>query len=1089
MRRAPGAIAVLATLAAGVAAAPSGITGWMEPAQRSEFAPPGPYPVRGGITTIAEVNANDPDGLAPLEFTAVTVRGVVQTATGTVDPIDAPANWFWVNDGTGGVAVVRPDAVQLSVAAGDSVEITTAVFTQRFEPLRGTRTLDLAQGGATPLVRIATGRPVLPAVAVSVDSVASSGGTLEGQLVRVAGLTIVDPGAWPVAGASGFVRVTDGTDTLAVFVDEDTDLDGLTPPAGSFALAGFVAQDDPDASAVGPFLAGHFLYPRSLADLSQGDGSGTAVVTPDFVTEGATGVALAFTVTGQTETIETVELEIPASWTWTSPGDVALSGPGFATAAASFAPSGGGWVVTVTGAQVQSSAPGTIAVGSLAAPATVTSSAFPVRTAIASGTPTPILVFPVVEVVSDAMPGDVVVNELYPRTLAQTQGIERSEFVEIRNVSGRDLVIGGWTLSDIGRTPGCTLDSRWAFPSGTTLPDGGFAVVCRTARDVPNNAGFLLDFPSFPGSALLFEMYDSSISTVPQVVDPDDAATPNMVLLDPTPFVRDEIALLGGPNTNVGQCESPNVAGLFVPFAELVVLRDALGAVVDAVEFREPGPCTADLCGAGDPAGTGPADAYPFGPPKVGHTLGRDAASNDTDSSAADLRPSSIPTPGLANIPGDTVPPVLAIPEPNIALSGSILEIRFDEPVVDSLAADPSHYTVSLASRGGGVGVREVLRDPAEPLTRYFLVTEPLPAGALGTLSISGITDLSFDGLPGNAIDTTVTFPVPADAVPICAIQASDEVGFSPLLGDTVTVAGYVTIAPSSADRISIWVQEPGSGGCGVNVFSFEVAHPDFVTYGIRLNDLVRIRGRVTEFISSSSGAGSVTEIAATEGADFLRFLVRGLPGPEPRLVGTGGANDESLEGTLVRTEGTVVNSNSLAAWIDDGTGAVQVFQNFSALDLTRFTVGDRLDVTGVITQFDSTEPYFSGYELVPQSQESIVRVEGAFASKPAVQVGKRVLVPDLGERVDIVVRTPRRSDVIVEIYDAVGRKVATFYDGVGLGEMRFEWDGRGQDGEVVPPGVYLCHVRASALDGGSVMNDTAPIVVGLRLDGAGSPR
>jgi hypothetical protein len=54
---------------------------------------------------------------------------------------------------------------------------------------------------------------------------------------------------------------------------------------------------------------------------------------------------------------------------------------------------------------------------------------------------------------------------------------------------------------------------------------------------------------------------------------------------------------------------------------------------------------------------------------------------------------------------------------------------------------------------------------------------------------------------------------------------------------------------------------------------------------------------------------------------------------------------------------------------------------------------------------------------------------------------------------------------------------------------MTFAWDGRGQDGDVVPPGVYLCHVRAVALDGGSVRNRTAPIVVGLRLDGGEAPR
>ncbi len=1049
---------------------------WVDPPRRSERMPQGALPVHGGITTIAAVNANDAAGNAALgEFSFVTVRGVVQIATSALDPFDAAtaSNWIYVADGTGGVAVVEQGAVSLSVAVGDSVEVFAPVFTRQ-PPLllAGTRTLDVGQvPGFAYITRSTTGRPTQPASVVTADGIATSGASVEGSLVRVDGVAIVDPGEWPAPGSSAFVRVTDGSATFRLRIDEDTDLDNNSPPAAVFAVTGFVSQDDPSS----PFLDGHVVYPRAASDLSQGDGSGIVTVAPSFVTQGASGVALAFTVTGQGAVLETIELDIPATWTWTVPGDRALAGAGFTGAASSFAPSGGGWIVTITGAAVTAADTGAITLSSLAAPSAVQTSTFAVRTAVAGGTPTPILGAPTVDVVSAALPGDVVVNELHPRTSILAQGLERGEFVELRNVSGSDLVIGGWTVSDIGRTTGCTLDARWAFPAGTTIPAGGFVVVCQTALDAPNSAGFLVDFPSFPGSALLFETHDSSV----EPASADHAATPNMLLLDPSSG-NDQMQLLGGPNTNGGQCESP-VSSQLIPFAELVVLRSALGEVIDAVEFREPGPCTEDLCGGADPGGSGAADAYPYGPPKVGHTLGRDAASTDTGASKEDLRPSSAPTPGAINIPGDTVAPQVATPSANIALSATLLEIRYDEPVADQLAGDPANYAITVG--GEARTVHEVLRDPVEPFLRYFLVTDALPPAATAALKISNVTDVAFDGDPGNVVDsTTIAVPVPGDAHAICEIQGFDEAGFSPLVGDTVTVAGYVTILPSASDRTSIWVQEPGAQGCGVNVFSFNT-----VVVGLQLTDLVRIRGRVTEFVSTTSGSGAVTEVASVDGLEFFRFVTRGLAGPEPRLVTTGAANDESLEGTLVRTEGTVINANSLAAWIDDGTGSVQVFQNFSALDLTRFTVGDRIDVTGVITQFDDSEPFLSGYELVPQGQEEIVLVQGGFASGgPSVRVARRVLVPSLGERMTIEVRTPRRSDVIIEIYDSVGRKATTLYDGVGLGEMSFEWDGRNQNGEIVDPGVYLCHVRAVALDGGSVVNDTAPVVVGVPLDGGG---
>lgn len=1063
-------VALSVACAASAASAAPVRDGFIDPAWRSPAFPPGPLRVVGGITAISAINANDGTGLSPLEFSQVTIRGVVQIPPAHLDPFDRAQRtpWFWVHDGTGGIAVAGLAGSAIAAVPGDSVEVNTFVLTQPLGPLRGTRTLDFSAVGIGTATVISSGRPLQPAQTVSAGQIRTQGATVEGSLVSVGGLSLVDPAEWPATGASAFVRVTDGVDTIRIRVDEDSDLDGTPPPADGFRVSGFVAQDD--AAGI-PYASGHFVYPRAFV-----------TVAPAAVVSGTAGVSLEFAFTPLARR-DTVEVAIPATWTWTAPGDLTLAGPGFAGATTSFTGSGGGWTVRVTGATLGGLAGGSLTVGSLTAPGAGETSVFATRAAAALDPMAPVCASPGVEVIPAGSPGEIVINELYPRTTDQLQGVERSEFIELRNRTDEDIPIAGWTLSDIGRTPQCVLGARWAFPAGAVIPAQGFVVVCQTARDPApqNGGGFVVDFPGV--TAAVYEMYDPTAASN----RPDDPATPNMVLADPGAG-DDRIYLLGGPNTNAGQCESPNVPGLLLPFEELVVLRNAFSTVIDAVEYREPGPCTSDLCGPSDPAGTGANDAYAYGAPKVGHTLGRDAASTDTDDSSADLRPSSTPTPGAANVPVDSVAPVLAIPAANIALSASILEVRFDEPVDAALATDPGHYSVTTASRAA-LPVLQILPDPSEPLAHFFVVTDALPTGGEVTLGISGITDIVFDGGSGNSIDTTVVVPVPRDAYPICAVQATDEVGFSPLVGDTVLVAGYVTILPTSTERFSIWVQEPGSSGCGANVFSFDIP-AELAVYGLEINDLVVIHGRVTEFISASSGSGSVTELASYGNTDFLRFLVRGLPGPDPREVTTGGANDESLEGTLVRTRGTVINSNALAAWIDDGSGAVQVFQNFSSLDLTRFTVGDRLDVTGVITQFDATEPYFEGYELVPQTQESIVLDDSGFTDhSPSVEVARRVLVPSLGETMDITVRTPRRADVIAEIYDSAGRKVTTFYDGLGLGEMRFSWDGRDQGGQVVPPGVYLCHVRATPLDGGSIVKHTAPIVVGLRLEGGEAAR
>ncbi|MEZ5064810.1 MAG: lamin tail domain-containing protein [bacterium] len=1064
------------------------------------FAPEGPPVVLGGITPISGVNANAANGFAQIgEFAFVKIRGVAQSATGDLDPYDvgSPSTWFYVNDGTGGVAIAQSGGVIRSVAAGDSVEVETFVFTQRQSPLRGTRAIDHGAVFPGTITILATNRPLTPAVAHTAAEIVTNGDSYEGSLVIVSGLTLVNPAQWPAVGASAFVDVTDGTTTFRAYVDDETDIAQNSPPAGAFDLTGFVAQHDAAAPETGPFTTGHFLYPRGIADFAQGDGSGTATVTPTFALTGATGQTVTTTVTGQDVSLETIEIVIPATWTWDTPGDLTLSGPGFAGASGSFRIDGANHVAVVSNAAVTASSSGTLAIGSLTAPADVETSTFVVRTATPGGSPTPITASPQVTVVEAAQPGDIVINELYPVTITLDQGIERSEFIELHNVSGADLSIDGWTLQDVGRVAGCGFGARWAFPSGTMIPADGYAVVCRNSRDASNGAGFLVDFPSFPATVPLFEMYDS----VGYASAVDDPTTPNMILRDPS-ATNDQIVLLGGANTNVGQCETDAVPDVEFPFFERILLRDALGNPIDLAEYRELGPCDEFDCGDGL---SSPGDAYPYGPPGYRHTLGRDATSTDTDISRDDFFPSSQPTPGAANVPGDTVPPTIAAAS---VLSAVQIQVEYSEIVDEASALDPANYEVIV--NGESYAVVTVVASPvkfasdgtvtATPQRMFFLSVAQLPTGVAGTLRIQGVRDLVIGGLGGNEIDDTASVAIEPNAAAICRIQEFDEQGFSPAVGDTVVCAGWVTLGDIPpvefgdllpVDRLSIWVQEPG--GCGVNVFAFLPDDPvdieaDFGAvrrFGVLVNDFVQIRGTVTEFISSSSGSGAVTEIALLSGTAPYRLLARGLDGPAPLRVSTTDANDERLEGLLIRTEGTVINQNSLAAWIDDGSGSVQVFQNFGSIDLTRFVVGDRLDVTGVITQFDSSPPYLQGYELVPQNQEAVFTVDGGFASGgPSVTVDKAVLVPDLGETIHIETVAPQRSKLIVEIFDPTGRRIHVLYDGIGLGTVGFDWDGRDQRGAPVHPGVYLCRVRSVALDGGPVQNHTAPIVVGLRLNG-----
>lgn len=86
----------------------------------------------------------------------------------------------------------------------------------------------------------------------------------ESQLIRLADVTLVDPGAWDESGASFNVDVTDGSNTYTVRVDNSTTLAGTMSPGDQpFNLTGIGGQFDPEA----PFLDGYQILPRYIADL------------------------------------------------------------------------------------------------------------------------------------------------------------------------------------------------------------------------------------------------------------------------------------------------------------------------------------------------------------------------------------------------------------------------------------------------------------------------------------------------------------------------------------------------------------------------------------------------------------------------------------------------------------------------------------------------------------------------------------------------------------------------------------------------------------------------------------------------------
>lgn len=481
--------------------------------------------------------------------------------------------------------------------------------------------------------------------------------------------------------------------------------------------------------------------------------------------------------------------------------------------------------------------------------------------------------------------------------------------------------------------------------------------------------------------------------------------------------------------------------------------------LVDAVELRNPvffreDPCsgTAGLGGANDAWAPAPIPAW--------YSLGRDELSTDTDVSASDLYLSSTPTLGEVNVPFDTLSPYAAYARD---AGTTFALVAFNEPVDRSDAENVDNYAIS----GGLASHRAWLsRDERTVLIK----TDPRAPDSTYTITTAGVSDPAGNQMLEQSSNLSILL---GPTIPIADIQQYDENGYSPLAGQAAAIVGFTTVPPGvfQADRTNMYVQD--LEGWGINVYRNEIL-PEPPIEG----DLVGAVGGVVDYVGST-GAGATTEVDA----DRIEIIARGFDLVQPTYRPTGEVGREEYEGTLIKSSGVVVSVEGFAFYIDDGSGAVQVYQNFSDLDFGVFAVGDSVEVTGVLLQYDQTMPFFAGYELAPRYPSDMVIREAHYAGKARVSATARVLDQGGGEGIEILYNAPEASQVTVRIYDLKGREIATLYSGICLGPQRAVWDGKDENGAHVPSGVYICHVLSRERNRAGGEDAAIPIVVGRKLD------
>ena len=180
--------------------------------------------------------------------------------------------------------------------------------------------------------------------------------------------------------------------------------------------------------------------------------------------------------------------------------------------------------------------------------------------------------------------------------------------------------------------------------------------------------------------------------------------------------------------------------------------------------------------------------------------------------------------------------------------------------------------------------------------------------------------------------------------------------------GETVTVEGYVTVAPGT------FTSATGEAG-------FALADD---TGGLDIRAMDRVALPVDAHVRVTGVMGQLHQLRVVETTAAAGVtLLTGTRTVAPMVVATGGV-DESVEGRLVSVSGTSTREivddapYGLKVYIGDGSGEVQVFVHLvggvGVVDTAGLTRGSSIAVVGLAAQYETT------YEVAPRVAADLVR-------------------------------------------------------------------------------------------------------------------
>jgi beta-lactamase superfamily II metal-dependent hydrolase/DNA/RNA endonuclease YhcR with UshA esterase domain len=241
-----------------------------------------------GITPISALRALNPLGEPQYLEYAARVQATTLAGTGSYS---ASTNDDYVSDATGALNVFRtieptsPAPQPTSLGSTYTIAGLIGQNTGRFR-LEVTPPFDgidkpwaTSPGSYNPyqIALVSAGGAPVPEVK-TIAQILAAPESFEAHLIRIDNCTVTS-GTIPASdnGIDAFLTISDGTGTLQMKIDHDTDIPGLATPAGTFSVTGTLQQDDP----LRPFDTLYSITPRNRTDLGAAAGGPSLITIAD----------------------------------------------------------------------------------------------------------------------------------------------------------------------------------------------------------------------------------------------------------------------------------------------------------------------------------------------------------------------------------------------------------------------------------------------------------------------------------------------------------------------------------------------------------------------------------------------------------------------------------------------------------------------------------------------------------------------------------------------------------------------------------------------------------------------------------------